>query len=99
MDKKFLNKVVDQIVNETRIDYNKEKVYFPFPLENPFSSLSYYSLPLSSLSSLSNYYFSFSDHCKNVYGLNENTSFYDEIDYVWEEYIKILKDKIESNGL
>ena len=88
MDKKFLYRVLDQIVGETRIDYNNEKVYFPFPLEHPLSSISYYSLPLSALYVLSNYYTSFTDHCKNVYGLNGY-----EADYVYREYIKILIDK------
>ena len=95
MDYKFLHKVVDQIVSETRIDYEKEEIQFPFssrpfslrrprflPHHFPFSS-SPPSLPI----------FSFSDHCKDVYGLNE-----EETMYVWKEYREIIKDKIENNG-
>ena len=84
MDKKFLNKVVDQLVNETRIDYNERRIYFP-SFSSPLSL--FLSLILSpSRSFISS---SFTKHCKNVYGLNDG-----EIDYVWVEYKKIIKDKI-----
>jgi hypothetical protein len=90
MDNKFLNKVLDQIVSETRIDYGMGEIQFSFsslpaiPLllflfSSPFSS----SVPLPL----------FTKHCEEVYGLNEQ-----EIDYVWKEYKRIIKDKINSNG-
>ena len=90
MDYKFLNKVVNQIVSETMIDYRgKGKIFTPFSL--PF----YLFLPFyPSFSSISSSYRSnFFNHCKDIYGLNEQ-----EIDYVWEEYKRIIKDKINSNG-
>ena len=80
MDKRFLNKVLDQIISETRIDYDRKEIVtplHPIPFSFPFSYLP------SSLS--------FSRHCKNVYGLNEQ-----EIEYVWKEYKDIIKDKIEK---
>jgi hypothetical protein len=81
MDKKFLDKVLDQIVSETKIIDNR--VYTPFyPSSLSFS-------PVTS----SFYFFSFSNHCKDVYGLNE-----EEIDYVWEEYKHVIKYK-KDNGL
>ena len=92
MDYKFLNKVVDQIISETIMDYDMEEIQFPFS-SRPSSFvrllfrsrlLPFRSSPLSSLS----------DHCKDVYGLNE-----EETMYVWKEYIQIIKDKIENNGL
>jgi len=81
----FLNKVVDQLVNETRIDYENERVYSPFLLTF-FSSffLSLLPLPYSPPVEVS-------DHCKNVYGLTRK-----EIKYVWENYVIIIKDKIEK---
>jgi hypothetical protein len=82
MDKKFLDKVVDQIVSETRIDYEwgLRVIQIPF-FSRPILSASFFSLvPL------------FSDHCKNVYGLNK-----EETEYVWNEYKHIIKDKI-NNG-
>jgi len=70
MDKRFLHKVIDQIVSETRIDYNElsPTLYTPFPYPPLIISFS-------------------------VYGLNN-----DEVRYVWDEYIKIIRDKI-NNGL
>ena len=90
MDKKFLHKVIDQIVSETNIDYDKKKIYFPFSS----TSLSFpdhyyfhfYSFP-------THFSVSFSDHCKDVYGLNKY-----EVKYVWKEYREIIKEKL-NNGL
>jgi len=83
MDKKFLHRVLDQIVSETTIDYDERTIFLPFSF-SPFS-YSCYSLQLLLLFS------PFSKHCKNIYGLNE-----DEINYVWNEYKKIIKDKIDG---
>ena len=89
MDKKFLNKVVDQIVSETMLNHYMGEIQFPFssssyspPLSHPFPS--YFLLP---------FYSEYSKHCRDVYGLND-----DEIEYVWKEYRGIIKDKINSNG-
>jgi len=78
MDKKYLDKVIDQILSETTIENEWGRLHTPF-------------FPLHSISPtffLSHYTF-FSDHCKKVYGLNE-----DEVKYVWEEYVQIFRDKI-----
>tara|TARA_R110000772_G_scaffold58112_1_gene131600 strand:+ start:413 stop:673 length:261 start_codon:yes stop_codon:yes gene_type:complete len=84
MDNKFLNKVVGQLVSETRIDYDKEWVNVPFHTlaSNLFQSTLDFSL---------SHRFFFDKHCDSVYGLND-----DETDYVWEEYKKIIKDKIDN---
>ena len=99
MDKKFLNKVVDQIVYETIMDYEKGEIQFPFTV-HPLSrrtviSFSSPFLPHFLFSpSLSSFFFSsFSKHCRDIYGLNDN-----EIEYVWKEYIQIIKDKLKNNG-
>ena len=80
MDKRFLDKVVDQIVSETMVDYEKERAYTPF-----YSYIPYYSLS----SFFYHYRSSFTKHCNNVYGLN-----IEEIEYVWEEYKHIIKDML-----
>ena len=91
MDKNYLDKVVSQIVSETTID-DSEVIRFPFP---PYSFPISILYPFSSPPRVSFFlYFSFPDHCKDVYGLNE-----DEIQYVWDNYRDIVKDKIDSNGL
>ena len=58
MDKKYLHKVLNQIVSETEIDYEKEKVYSSFSFPHP----TFDSSPFSYI---------FTTHCKDVYGLNE----------------------------
>ena len=83
MDNKFLDKVVDQILSETMIDYDMGKIQFPF---SSFSFSFRFSLFLSPISSSF-----FSDHCKDIYGLNIQ-----EIEYVWKEYNEIIKDKISQ---
>ena len=83
MDYKFLDKVLDQLVRETTIDMDEGRIYPPTSL-NPYPPS---FLPLSSLLP-----FSFTIHCRDVYGLNEQ-----EIDYVWGEYKDIINDKI-NNG-
>ncbi len=88
MDKKFLNKVVDQIVRETEIDNDKETFFPPYLPSPPLSLLS----PITYLTFLSPPLL-FWKHCKSVYGLND-----DEVKYVWDEHKQIITDKIESNG-
>ena len=88
MDNKFLDKVVNQIVYETMIDYSMEEIRFPFA-SNPSSLLfapfhSFFFHPFSFLSF-------FRKHCKDVYGLNR-----EETMYIWKEYVQIIKDKIRQ---
>jgi len=78
MNKEFLNKILVQLVNETIMDYKKERISPPFSL--PFYLPSWSpSFSFSRVFSL--FPVSFSRHCKNLYALNEQ-----EIKYVWEEY-------------
>ena len=96
MDYKFLDKVVAQILSETTIDYEKERVYTPF--STPLSSYSHVLfLPhnpysISSSRHLLSVVVPFPYHCRGVYGLND-----EEIFYVWDQFSQILKDKINSN--
>jgi hypothetical protein len=100
MDKKFLHRVVDQLVNETEIDYDREEInspsFLPYNLSpSSYSSLfSPYSLLFHPFSRFSLYslFTPFINHCKNIYGLNE-----EETEYVWEEYRIIIKDKLKEN--
>jgi len=85
MNKKFLNRVIKQVTSETRMDFTRVRVYTPFssvPLRPPF---------LLSLLPPSSPFPLFSEHCENVYALNNG-----EMDYVWKEYKDIIKDKIEN---
>ena len=69
MDKKFLNKVLDQIVSETKIDYDEESFLPPFFNYFSHNSVALFSSPFSP-------YPSFIIHCRDVYGLNK-----DEVKY------------------
>jgi len=82
MNKKFLDKVVDQIISETTIDRDERKIYTPFSPSPLSFSFFHYSPLFSTLSP-------FTKHCKNVYGLNE-----DEVKYIWNEYKHIIKDML-----
>jgi len=98
MDNKFLDKVVDQILSETRIDYEYMGGSYEYMGGRIFIPFHLHSLPLPPVSfsfflkSFSNYFPHFSEHCKSVYGLNK-----EETKYVWNEYRDIIKDKI-NNG-
>jgi hypothetical protein len=87
VDYKFLHKVIDQIVSETRIDYDESYVYSP----GFFSSFFAFSMFFQPKTKRISYFFT--QHCEDVYGLNV-----DEIEYVWNEYTQIINDKIKNNG-
>ena len=89
MDYKFLNKVVGQLVRETRMDHEEERLYTPFYSYIPFPPFPVRLYRLSFL--LSSYRSPFTKHCNEVYGLN-----IEEIEYVWNEYREIVEDKIMS---
>ena len=104
MDYKFLNKVIDQILSETIVDnrYSGHEIWVsrnisvPFS-HNPISFQSFLPGPLTTSrfykrDRLPPLYTLFEQHCKVVYGLND-----DEVDYLWDEYKNIIKDKIEHN--
>jgi hypothetical protein len=75
LDNKFLDKVVDQIISETRVIDNK--LHTPF---HTFPPTSFSPLPPSLYSP---FLFRFSSHCKEVYNLNK-----EETEYVWTKYKK-----------
>tara|TARA_R110002126_G_scaffold218583_1_gene364292 strand:- start:187 stop:462 length:276 start_codon:yes stop_codon:yes gene_type:complete len=91
MDKRFLHKVLNQLVRETRIDYDMGEIQFPFGSSSLLASPFY--RPRLLLVVFSRLYSEYSKHCRDVYGLNE-----EETDYVWKEYKQIIKDKIDNNG-
>jgi hypothetical protein len=85
MDKRFLDKVLNQIVRETEIDYDEGRIYTPFHLSSLSSFHYHHPFPLPP------FFSRFSQHCKWVYGLND-----DEIGYVWVKYKDIIKNKIDE---
>jgi hypothetical protein len=85
MDKKFLNKVVDQLVSESVVDFEKDRVTYPVELSiNIFYETPFASYGISS---------QFVRHCEEVYGLKP-----DEIKYVWREYKNNMKSEDRFDG-
>ena len=80
-NKKYLDKVIGSLVRSTKLDYENGIVSTPLTL---------HLLPFH-LSSSFFLFTSFSKYCKNTFGLTE-----EEIDYVWDEYKDIMKDKISK---
>ena len=86
MNNKFLDKVYEQIISETRVIDNK--LYTPF-LPSFSLIFPFFIVPSSSFFSVLLSYFS--NHCKEVYSLNEQ-----EIDYVWVKYKEGLTALMED---
>jgi hypothetical protein len=105
MNYKFINKVIEQIVNETIVDnrYSGHEIWVSRNISVPFSydPISFQDFlpgPLTTSHFLKRdrllpLYKFFEQHCEGVYGLTEN-----EIDYIWDKYKNIIKDKL-NNGL
>ena len=81
LDKEFLDKVVKQIVSETRINNDAELLHTPF---HPYPIL-FFEFSRSTIT--------FSIHGKEVYGIKAVK----EIKYVWAKYkegiVSIINDK------
>ena len=88
MDYKFLNKVIDQIVSETMVNHETERIKVPFR-HLSYSFTLHFQLSSFSARKTSVLLSSFSRHCKEIYGLDK-----DEVGYVWDEYVQIFRDKI-----
>ena len=91
----YLDKVVEFLVRDTMIDYDEDEIQFPFfPSSFYFSTI--FSLSSPSRSPLLTFpptlpSSSFSKYCIDVYGLTDQ-----EIEYVWNQYKDIIKDKITN---
>ena len=80
MDSKYLDKVIDRIVDET-VKIDKEFLDTPF-----YSRLSpvVFTLSYNALNFSPEYSF-FNEYVKKIYGLTDN-----EVHYVWKKYAIIL---------
>ena len=91
-NKKYLDKVIGSLVRGTNIDYENNRIIFPFDFTYAISLYTLYDGFESFTPSLFHSFFPFSPYCKNMFGLTE-----EEIEYVWNEFKEIILDKI-NNG-
>jgi len=85
----YLNKVIEFIVQDTEIDYERDEIFTPFDTSGPYRHNSFFFdkyLPVEHWSP-------FSQYCHDTYGLSG-----DEISYVRSEYRNIILDKINNKG-
>ena len=94
MDKKYINKVLEQLVSETEISKRKAITLVLTPLSqrtfsaHDFSQGNDLHTKYSDVSALSHY---FSTHCQDVYGLDDT-----EISYTFQKYRNIVMLKING---
>ena len=82
--KKYLDKVLNHLVNRTKIDYEKGEIIFPFTTNSTrFSTTSPHHLSFL--------LFPFIEYCIRSFGLTP-----DEVDYVYLRYLEIIKEKIKD---
>ena len=86
MENNYLDKVVDQIIRET--NYREGQKYMDIPWIKHKLTKTLFNQRLrydKSFRGKLNIPQPFTNHCKNIYGLNE-----DEIRYVWDKYVYTL---------
>jgi len=87
--KEFLDKVLERILKETDIDYEKDRIFTPF---SP-NSCNFRIIPVEEWSTKTLLHRLLRRQCKNIYGLTD-----EEINYVWDNYKNILRDITENGG-
>ena len=89
MKTKYLDKVVEFLVDDTIIENNGlDEMTYPFI---PNRKTIYYITPITHVQYGSPFYNHFSNYCNSMYGLTGK-----EIIYVWEKYKSIVDDKINQ---
>jgi hypothetical protein len=89
--KKYLDKVIELLVKNTVIDFDRGLVSFPF-----INTRSLYQTNIGFFHSDSTEYILFfnlfSKYTKDTYGLSK-----DEVYYVWNKYRHIILDKLDND--
>jgi hypothetical protein len=85
--KKYLDKVVSLLVRDTEIDYERERIRFPF--SRSLYTSSFQTVIFSGFQTHPS--LTFTKYCENTYGIDG-----DEIECVWGHYTNIIKDKIDN---
>jgi hypothetical protein len=89
MKTKYLDKVVEFLVDDTIIENNGlDEMTYPFI---PNRKTIYYITPITHVQYGSPFYNHFSNYCNSMYGLTEY-----EVKYVWGHYTDIINHKINQ---
>lgn len=107
MDKRFLNKIVDQIMRETEMVYptSDELGYVNFPFSRIYGSHDSLIKKNWTIGELGGYFSlspssSFIRHLKEIYGITQKDVYNYESDsevfYLWDRYIEVFKDKLKK---
>jgi hypothetical protein len=98
VDHKFLNKVLEQIISESTIDYEMKKVYPPFSYG--YTSTSCFSTPtftpiIINMPIDSRFlYTPFQKHCEEVYSLKNKN----DLLYIWTNFIFRMGEKLNKES-
>jgi len=86
---KYLDKILNYLVRRTKLEHEKEEVYLHFLPSRDTA----FSLPnfLFHHDTFLNSRFYFSNYCISQFGLTQ-----EEVNYMWEEFRSIIKNKIEN---
>ena len=87
--KNFLDKVVDFLVKDTKVDYDNRKLFFPFTYtrslrQNSNNLTSFHKLLFDTYIPMDY----FVEYIEEIYGITST----DEIEYVWEKYKVIMNN-------
>jgi len=87
--KKYLDKVVEFILRDTKIDYEMKEIHFTFlPNVRPLPFQTSHKLNFLTHST---FFDTFVKYCRDIFGLTNR-----EMDYVYRNYSNIILDKIED---
>ena len=88
--KEFLDKVLDSILSEIRIDNKENKIYFPFfSMDINHLVIVFMGHQTGRVIEPQILFRPFTNHCRNVYGLND-----EEINFLWTIFKDIVRDKL-----
>jgi len=87
---KYLDNVIGSLVRGTKIDYDKKAIHFTsLPNVTPLFRFNTF-LNNNTLLAHGTFFDSFVKYCRDTFGLTNR-----EMSYVYDEYCKIIKDKIK----
>lgn len=95
---KFLNKVLEQIISESTIDYEMKKVYPPFSYgytsSSCFSTSTFTPIIINMPIDSRFLYNPFQKHCEEVYSLKNKN----DLLYIWTNFIFRMGEKLNKES-